>query len=49
MTAGAAESDAGEDGSRPTGAVDAAPLLGAAFLALSGAVVKWLRTDADEA
>ena len=49
LTAGATESDAGEDESRPTGAVDAAPLLGAAFLALSGAVVKWLRTDADEA
>ena len=48
-TAGATEPDAGEDESRPTGAVDAAPLLGAAFLALSGAVIKWLRTDADEA
>ena len=32
-----------DDDSRPTESVDAAPLLGAAFLAASGAVVKWLQ------
>ena len=34
--------------SRPTEPVDAAPLLGAAFLAVTGAVVKWLQAG-DEA
>jgi len=38
------ELSADEDESRPTESVDAAPLLGAAFLALSGAVVKWLQS-----
>ena len=34
-----------ETDSRPTESVDAAPLLGAAFLAVTGAVVKWLQAD----
>ncbi|MFC6756055.1 MULTISPECIES: hypothetical protein [Haloarcula] len=33
-----------DDEPRPTESVDAAPLLGAAFLAVSGAVVKWLQS-----
>ena len=33
-----------EDDARPAESVDAAPLLGAAFLALSGVVVKWLQS-----
>lgn len=40
---------AGEDEPRPTESVDAAPLLGLAFLAASGAVVEWLQSGADEA
>ncbi|WP_277540447.1 hypothetical protein [Haloarcula laminariae] len=32
------------DGARPAESVDAAPLLGLAFLAASGAVVQWLQT-----
>jgi len=39
------ESDADEDEPRPTEPIDAAPLLGAAFLAVTGAVVKWLQAD----
>jgi|GEM_PF-950498 hypothetical protein len=33
-----------DDEPRPTEPIDAAPLLGAAFLAVSGAVVKWLQS-----
>ena len=40
---------ASEDEPRPTESVDAAPLLGLAFLAASGAVVEWLQSGADEA
>ncbi|MDS0281207.1 hypothetical protein [Haloarcula onubensis] len=44
---GPAEPSADEDRARPTESVDAAPLLGAAFLALSGAVVKWLQSGGE--
>ncbi|MBX0286040.1 hypothetical protein EGH22_06855 [Halomicroarcula sp. F28] len=43
------EPETPDDEPRPTESVDVAPLLGAAFLAVSGAVVKWLQADADEA
>jgi hypothetical protein len=33
---------------RPTESVDAAPLLGVAFVALTGAVVRWVQGDEDE-
>jgi len=42
-----AESETTEDETRPTESVDAAPLLGVAFLAVTGAVVKWLQGDTE--
>jgi len=37
-------SDEADEESRPTEPIDAAPLLGAAFLAATGAVVRWLQS-----